>query len=166
MKNLILLIVLIPTFIKAQENPLEIFKPLENYIWIADGQWQDNSSFKQELSLEFALEDKIVKVKSLGFTNKEQTEFGVRNHGIRQFDSKSEKIRFWEFDVFGNLTEGTVKSEGKNIIYSYDYEGISITEMWIYKNQKTYDFIVGIYDNNIWVKKFLQTEFKRKKKTS
>ena len=164
MKKLFLLILLIPFISKAQENPLEIFRPLENYIWSAEGKWGDGSTFKQDISLEFSLNDKIVKVESMGFTNTEQTELGLRNHGIRQYDEKSNKIRFWEFDVFGTLTEGTVENDGKNLIYRYDYGGTFVTEMWIYENEKTYGFIVGVYDDGKWKQKFLETEFKGKTK--
>jgi len=161
MKKLIVLLFLFPIALKAQDNPLMIFKPLENYNWSAEGKWGDGSIFKQEISLEFSLDNKIVKVESMGFTNKEQTEFGLRNHGVRQYDEKSKTIRFWEFDIFGNLTEGTLESEGKNLIYKYNYGGTFVTEMWIYKNEKTYGFIVGVYENNEWKQKFLETEFKR-----
>lgn len=121
MKKIFVLILLLPMLLNAQENPLEIFKPLENFIWKAKGKWSDGSTFKQEVSLKFLLDNKIVKVESKGYTNKEQTEFGLRNYGIRQYDVKSKTIRFWEFDIFGTLTEGTVESEGKNLIYKYDY---------------------------------------------
>lgn len=83
MKNLIILLFLVPIVLKAQANPLTIFKSLENYIWTAEGKWGDGSTFKQEINLEFSLDNKIVKVESMGFINKEQTEFGLRNHGIR-----------------------------------------------------------------------------------
>lgn len=164
MKKLHLLLCIIPLLLNAQENPLEMFKPLEGYIWCAEGKWGDGSNFKQEISLKFSLDNKIVKVESLGYTNKEQTEFGPRNHGIRQYDNKLRKIRFWEFDIFGNMTEGTVLQEGKNIIYNYDYGGTKLTEIWIYKNERTYDFVVGVYENGIWEQKFLETTFKGKMK--
>lgn len=165
MKNIIILLFFIPIALKSQENPLTIFQPLENYIWSAEGKWGDGSTFKQEVSFEFSLENKIVKVESNGFTNMEQTEFGLRNHGIRQYDEKLKKIRFWEFDIFGNVTEGTVESDGKNLIYRYDYGGTLVTEMWNYKNKLTYDFIVGVYENGEWKQKFLETEFVGKLKT-
>ncbi|MDA0197089.1 MAG: hypothetical protein O2887_19275 [Bacteroidetes bacterium] len=159
MKKLIVLFFLIPMGLFAQENPLSIFKPLENYIWNAEGKWGDETLFKQEISLEFSLQDKIVKVDSKGFTNMEQTQFGLRNHGIRQYDVNVKKIRFWEFDVFGNITEGTVEKNGKDIIYKYDYGGTFVTEMWKYIDKLTYDFIVGVYENGEWKQKFLETKF-------
>lgn len=159
MRNLIVLFFLIPVGLLAQENPLFIFKPLENHIWKAEGKWGDGSTFKQEISLEFSLENHLVKVESKGFTNMEQTAFGLRNHGVRQFDQNLKKIRFWEFDVFGNVTEGTVESDGKDIIYRYDYGGTYVTEMWKYKNDTVYDFVVGVLENGEWKQKFLETQF-------
>lgn len=159
MNKIIFLLFLAPMLVKAQDHPLAIFKPLENYIWSAEGTWGDGSKFKQDITLEFSLDDKIVKVESMGFTNMEQTAFGPRNHGIRQYDEKSGKIKFWEFDVFGNVTQGTVMGEGKNLIYSYDYGGTLVTEMWIYKENHTYDFIVGVYEDGEWQQKFLETAF-------
>ena len=159
MKSLVILLFLMPVALMAQDNSLTIFKSLEKYTWKAEGKWGDGSSFKQEISLKFSLNDKLVIVESLGFTNEEQTEFGLRNHGIRQYDEKSKTIRFWEFDVFGNTTEGTVEIDGKNLKYKYDYGGTFVTEMWIYKNEQSYDFIVGVYESGEWKQKFLVTEF-------
>ena len=162
MKKLLLLILFSPLLTIAQDNPLDIFKPLENNIWYAEGKWGDGSDFKQEISLAYSLDDKIVKVQSKGFTDKEQTVFGLRNHGIRYYDQESKQIKFWEFDVFGGLTEGSVKADGKNLIYSYDYGGTIVTEMWRFKDESTYDYIVGIFSDGQWQQKFLETEFRRK----
>ena len=162
MKKVFVLLLLVPSIIYSQDNPLDIFKPLEKHIWQAEGKWGDGSSFKQEINFEFSLKDKIVKVESLGFTNEQQTEFGLRNQGIRQYDPKAKKIKFWEFDVFGGLTEGTVEANGKDFIYKYDYAGTSLTEMWVYKDQYTYDYVVGVFDGNEWKQKFLETKFVRK----
>lgn len=162
MKKLLLLF-LLPIVLQAQNNPLAMFKPLQGGIWAAEGTWGDGSTFKQEIRVTFSLKDKIVKVNSKGFTNEAQTEFGLRNHGIRQYDPATKAVRFWEFDVFGNVTQGIVKQEGKNIIYSYDYGGTQVTEMWQYKDENTYDFIVGIYKEGHWEQKFLETVFRRKK---
>ncbi len=164
MRRIFILISLFPILLIGQENPLEIFKPLEKYIWNAEGKWGDGSMFKQEVSLSFSMNDKIVIVESKGFTNNEKTEFGLRNHGIRQFDEKSKKIRFWEFDVFGTVTKGYVESNDKNLVYQYQYGETFVTEMWIYKNENTYEFIVGIYENGKWTQKFLDTKFIGKEK--
>ena len=34
----------------------------------------------------------------------------------------------------------------------------------MYKNENTYEFIVGIYDNGKWTQKFLETKFIGKEK--
>lgn len=161
MKKIVLIYLLTSIAIQAQEKPLDIFKPLENYVWKAEGVWSDGSQFKQEISFKFSLNSQLVNVQTLGYVNKEQTEFGLRNQGIRQYDQKLEKIRFWEFDVFGGLTKGTVEAVGDNLIYTYDYGGTTVTEMWIYKNERTYDYIVGIIEDGKWQTKFLETEFSR-----
>ena len=163
-KNIQLLLFLIPFLTLGQENPLDIFKPLQNHVWYAEGKWGDGGDFKQQISLELSLDDKIVTVQSKGFTDKEQTVFGLRNHGIRHYDQESKQIKFWEFDVFGGLTEGTVKADGKNLIYSYDYGGTFVTEMWLYKNESNYDYIVGVYADGEWKQKFLETAFKGRPK--
>lgn len=163
MNRFLLIILFLPIFLKAQDNSLEIFKPLENHIWYAEGEWGDGSLFKQEIKVEFTLSRKLVKVQTFSFVNEEQTEYGLRNEGIRQFDEKLNLIKFWEFDVYGNLTEGTVRSEEKNLIYQYNNgDGTIITEMWIYKDSETYDFIIGVYEDGLWKQVFLVTEFKRK----
>ena len=143
---------------------MDIFKPLEKYTWKAEGNWGDGSKFKQEIELSFSLQGNLVEVESMGFTNSEQTEFGMRNHGVRQFDKESGAIRFWEFDVFGGVTKGTVKGEDRNLVYVYEYGGATVTEMWIYKDPKTYTYIVGMHENGKWSQKFLETEFKGFKK--
>ena len=163
MKTYILLILLIPTFTFSQIHPIKIFEPLVGYSWSAEGTWGDGSTFKQEITYEFSLNGKLVISKSKGFIDKEQTIYGLRNHGIRQFDAKKGKIRFWEFDIFDNVTEGTVEKNGRNFIYTYDYDGNIVTEMWIYKDEVTYGFIVGVYSDGEWQQKFLETQFKGQK---
>jgi len=55
MKRIFILIFLFPILVIGQENPLEIFKPLENYIWNDEGKWADGSLFKQEVSLSISI---------------------------------------------------------------------------------------------------------------
>ncbi len=102
----------------------------------------------------------IILAESVGYIDKEQTKLGQRNHGIRQYDEKSNVIRFWEFDVFGGVTKGIVFSEGKNIVYQYEYGGVSITDMWEYVDDSTYNFKVGNYKDGVWIQIYLSTQFK------
>lgn len=161
MKNIaLLLILLIPIMAFGQNSRLSIFDNLVAKTWKAEGNWGDGSKFKQEIKINYSLDSTIIIAHSIGFIDKEQTKLGLRNHGIRQFDKKSNSIKFWEFDVWGGLTEGIVISEGKNIIYQYNYGGSSVTDMWEYVNDSTYNFKVGDYKDGVWKQLYLSTQFK------
>ncbi len=161
MKNVIILLLLsISISSWGQEANLYIFKNLTNKVWKAEGNWEDGTTFKQEIIFEFDLDSTIVIAKSKGFTNKEQTEYGPRNHGIRKYDEITKVIHFWEFDVFGGVTEGVVKIYDKNIVYQYEYGDSLITDMWEYVDNTTYNFIIGNYKDGEWKQKYLQTKFK------
>lgn len=145
----------------GQVKDLSLFENLVNKTWSAQGQWEnDGPKFKQEVRFYFDLENTIVIAKSKGFINKEQTKFGNRNHGVRHYDKATNTIRFLEFDVFGNVTKGTVVSEGKSIIYQYKYGDSVITDMWEYVNDYTYNFKVGTYKDGQWEQLYLNTVFK------
>jgi len=143
----------------AQSNPLSAFEPLLNKTWIAQGEWGDGSIFKQQTTFTSALEGKIILAKSKGYVNKEQTEFGNRNHGIRYLDAISNTMKFKEFDVFGGLTEGEIKLQGKNISYVYNYGESIVTDNWEYVNDSLYNFKVGEFDGNSWKQVYLETQF-------
>ena len=98
-------------------------------------------------------------MESIGFVDKAQTKLGPRNHGVRQFDEETNTIKFWEFDVFGGLTKGTVFAEGKNILYQYKYGNSVVTDMWEYVDDATYNFKVGNYENGKWKQVYLSTKF-------
>ncbi|WP_109299670.1 hypothetical protein [Aquimarina sp. AU474] len=158
---LVLLLISISSW--GQESDLSIFESLTGKVWKAEGSWGDGSAFKQEIVFSFDLNNTIVITKSKGFTNKEQTQYGARNHGIRKFDTNTKTIKFWEFDVFGGLTKGEVKVVGKNILYQYQYGETIVTDMWEYVDENTYNFKVGNYENDTWKQLYLETQFKAKK---
>lgn len=145
----------------AQENPLVVFEPFMEKEWSAEGKWGDGSVFKQELFVKYSLDSTLVLVHSKGFTNQDQSTYGDRNHGIRRFDAASNQLVFYEFDVFGGLTQGTVKASGKDLVYTYDYQGTMVTDYWSYIDSNTYGFKVGIYDGT-WQQVFLETTFTAK----
>lgn len=160
MKKTILILALgLFTTSHGQQNKLDFFDNLINKNWQAEGNWTDGSKFKQEIEFQYSLDGTLVLVKSKGFTNKEQTAYGERNHGIRKYDSKSDTVRFWEFDVFGGVTEGIVTTKGKDIIYSYKYGETTVTDYWGYVDANTYNFTVGDYVNGNWTKTYLSTQF-------
>ena len=165
MKNIaIVLILLLPLVTLGQKSELSIFDALVAKTWKAEGNWGDGSKFIQEITMNYSLDSTIVIVNSIGFTDKEQTTLGARNHGVRQFDKESKSIKFWEFDVFGGLTEGVVFTEGKNILYQYEYGDSHVTEMWEYVDASTYHFKVGNYEDGIWKQTYLSTQFREVKK--
>lgn len=160
-KLTILIFLITWSFLTAQDNPLSSgFKNLVGKRWKAEGSWSDGSKFKQEIDFTYSLEGKIVITESKGFINKEQTEYGHRNHGIRKYDTESKTIQFWEFDVFGGVTQGKVVFDGQNILYQYSYGGTEVTDAWEYVNDTTYNFKVGSYSNGEWKQIYLETQFK------
>ncbi|WP_353777403.1 hypothetical protein [Winogradskyella sp. 3972H.M.0a.05] len=153
----------LPLIMAAQDSQLSVFDNLVDKTWYAEGKWGDGSAFKQEVTFEYDLGKAIVTAKSKGFVDAEQTKIGDRNLGIRKFDKSSNTIKFWEFDVFGGVTEGTVMQEGKNIVYQYKYGTSIVTDMWEYVDDSTYNFKVGSYKDGKWEQVYLSTKFIQKK---
>lgn len=154
---LLTLFISITTF--GQKSELSIFDNLVSKTWKAEGEWGNGTKFMQEITFTYSLDKKLVIAESIGFVDKAQTKLGPRNHGIRQFDAATNTIKFWEFDVFGGLTQGTVSAEGKNIVYQYKYGDAIITDMWEYVDDSTYNFKVGSYENGQWKQVYLSTRF-------
>lgn len=141
-------------------NPLDGFSTLKGKTWVAEGEWGDGSVYKQEITFSSQLDGKLIIAESDGFIDQSQTEWGHRNHGIRKWNEEKGIVEFWEYDVFGGMTYGTVSIEGKNMYYSYDYGGTQVTDAWIFKDDRTYQFKVGSYENGQWNQIYLDTEFK------
>ena len=164
LKTYLLFILCLPLVVMSQENRLYGFDNLVDKIWIADGKWSNGSKFKQEVTYSYDLNKTIVIANSKGFTNQAQTEYGNRNHGVRQYNAKEDKVEFWEFDVFGGVTKGTVEFKDKTIFYHYKYGESMVTDCWKYVDDNTYKFTVGSYKDGEWEAVYLQTEFKLKNK--
>ncbi|MFD2564194.1 hypothetical protein [Aquimarina rubra] len=160
------LLAIISISTQSQENNLLIFKNLVGKEWKSEGKWGDGTVFKQETVFTFDLNSTLVIAKSKGFTDQKQTQYGWRNHGIRKFDTETKTIKFWEFDVFGGVTEGTVTVDGKNLIYQYPYGESIVTDMWEYIDDHTYNFKVGNYVNGNWKQVYLETQFKALKSSN
>ena len=159
MKYLLALVLCTLAFSTGIAQDLSIFSPLMDKSWHAEGKWGDGSSFKQEITFHYDLQEKIVIAKSRGYINQEQTEYGDRNHGIRKVNPETGKIEFWEFDVFGGVTQGEVTAEGKDIIYTYTYGTSVVTDYWKYIDDDTYQYTVGSYSDGVWKQKYLETTF-------
>lgn len=143
---------------KAQEQ-LSIFKNLIGKTWSAEGSWGDGNKFKQETFFEYGLDSTLVLAHSKGYTNKEQTIYGDRNHGIRKWNSEKGYLEFWEFDVFGGVTWGKIFVQGKNLRYEYIYGETLVSDYWEYVDDNTYNFIVGNFKDGEWKQIFLKTQF-------
>ena len=143
----------------GQQKDLKGFEALTGKTWLAEGKWANGRSFKQEITFEYGLDSTIVIVRTKGFTDAQQQNYGQRNHGIRQYDQVAKKTRFWEYDVFGGVTTGEVVFEQGNVYYTYSYGDTELTDAWIRKDEYTYEFIVGTRIKGRWNKKFLKTKF-------
>ncbi len=145
----------------CQNSDLSIYKNLVDKTWKLEGTWGDGSKLKQEITFEYHLNKSIVIAKTIGYTNKAQTKFGERNYGIRKYDATSKQIKFWEFDVFGGVTTGKIYLEGKNIVHQYQYgDDTTLTDMWEYVDDSTYNLKIGKYKNGIWEQVYLNTPIK------
>lgn len=138
----------------AQDLPLQAFEAFIG-TWKAVGVWGDGSKFYQVTTFAYDLNGSIVTAKAHGYTDQDQKVIGPRNHGIRQYNATSQKILFWEFDVFGGLTTGEVTFEGNDMFYTYDYGGTLVTDGWIRQDDGTFEFVVGTRENGVWTQTFL-----------
>lgn len=157
------ILILTASISSAQENPIVAFDNLVGDSWISEGLQLGGFEGKTVHEITWGLNEKIVKVKT--FTTDPETRIVVlRNEGIRAFNSSSNKLEFYEFDKLGGISVGIIKIDGKNIHFEYSYEGLALRDSWIYKSKNEYLFIVGIWGNGEWDKKFYETSFKRVEK--
>lgn len=163
MQKSFLFLIFLPNFLFAQPPNWGAFNNLIDKTWEAIGKWGDGSPFQQSIHYAYDLNEQIIIAKSKGFIDKAQTKMGNRNHGIRKYDLEAKKFVFWEFDVFGGVTQGDLLLEDKNISYQYQYGTSVVTDRWEYVNDSTYTFIVGEFENGVWKQKYLETTFRQKK---
>lgn len=161
--TLLIITLLISGFSFSQKQDLSIFKNLVNKTWKAGGEWSDGNSFYQEITFMYSKDSSIIISKTIGFLNKDKTEKGQRNLGTRTIDQKTDEIKFSEYDIFGGLTEGSIKVKGNDIIYEYQYGKMLVTDLWEYVDDNTYNFKVGDYKKGTWKEVFLKTQFKATK---
>lgn len=134
----------IPLEMPKKEEPRQLlaFQNLIGGTWTIKADLGNGEVFHQKQQYEWSLNKTIVKVKTQGTIDEETKEFGLRNEGIRAFNPQDNTIRFWEFDVFGGVTEGVVLTEVNNFEYIYNYYGHTIRDKWIYVDKDTYEFII------------------------
>jgi len=155
---IILLFMTFPFYLKAQSPDWSSFEHLIGKTWHAEESWENGGSFKQTVHFSYDLSKQIVLAKSMGYLDQEQKEFGDRNHGIRKYDATKEGFVFYEFDVFGGLTTGEMMMKGKDIIYLYEYQSLSLKDTWTYVDDVTYTFTVS--ENKDGGQVYLETTFR------
>lgn len=143
--------------------------PLENLIggsWEIDTQWGDGTKFKQEITYSWSLSEKMISSKTTGNISKTGYEQGLRSEGVRVWNSTDSTLKFWEFDIFGTITEGTILIDGNNHYYQYSYEtgdGImTLTDGWEFISKNEYTYSVGVFEDGMWTQKYLSGSMMRK----
>ncbi len=150
-----------------KETKFEAHQNLIGGTWKLNATWNDGSPHKLHIEYRLGLNDAIIKTKTYGNIKEIGYEFGLRNEGIRYLSNQTGLKTFYEFDVFGSLTKGDIKYDGKNIYYTYEYfskeNKTVITDGWEFIDSDTYNYSIGIYDFKAkkWVQKFLNAQIKR-----
>ncbi len=146
--------------VPSNANPINA---LTSSTWKCDGKWSNENPFKQEITYTWDIPGKVIHTLTYGNVSSTSYEWGVRNSGIRMV----EEGKFWEFDVFGQVTEGELFFEGSNIYYSYAYgageDKMILTDGWELVNTDEYVLRVGNYTEGKWQAVFLEASCVRKK---
>ena len=125
----------------AQDTKLTMFENIVGSTWISEGKQLGGHDGKTVKEISAGLDGKIIKVKTY-ITDPQTLEFGLRNEGIRIYNSKTEQLEFYEFDKLGNVSKGVVKRDGKNIHYEYKYGDLLLRDSWIYQSDDEYTYKV------------------------
>jgi len=145
--------------IKAQK-PLDTFFNLINGTWVSEGRQLGGHEGTTKKIYEWGLNENLVKVKTYT-TDPKTLKFYLRNEGVRFWRVKDSLVLFYEFDAFGEMTEGIVTFNENDIHYDYEYEGYKLRDSWIYVNGDTYKYIVGVWEDEAWKEKFHESQFIR-----
>lgn len=151
--------------IQDGKAPLQAFENLVGGTWEGKGAWEGGTPFNQHITFEWGLAGKMIRVKTYGNIRREGNEFGLRNEGVRMWSAETDTVKFWEFDIFGGVTEGIVDTDGDNIYYHYQYDAgdgpVGLTDAWMYQDENTYHYIVGVYQDEKWKQIYLSTTMTR-----
>lgn len=166
---LITLLVSSMTFAQTiQDRPLtkeETYKVYFNFIggtWETKGKWQNGTEYHQEIVVEMELTKNIFTVKTRDYIDSKKFDNSQRNYGIRAWDKNEQKMKFWEFDVFGGITEGEIKIDGQNIYHIYHYHNKTLADAWIYVDKDTYTYKVCEFANGKLGKEYMVSTYRRK----
>lgn len=146
----------------SQNNsPLSFFENLMDGKWEMKGTWGKGKSFRQVQVYSWGLNKTLVKVNTFGTIDQKTGAFGLRNEGIRAWDANKKQLVFWEFDIFGGITQGTCTIKGNMLYYDYQYQGQHFRDSWQKLDEHTYAYKVGTVKNGQWLKIFLSSTYKR-----
>ena len=151
----------------TKEETYKIYANLVGGKWDTKGKWQSGAEYHQELIVDMELTKNIFTVKTYDHIDSKQFDNSQRNYGIRTWDSKEQKMKFWEFDVFGGITTGEVFIDNNNIYHIYQYPDnkggmITLADAWIYVDIDTYSFKVCEYTDGKPGKEYMTSTYKRK----
>lgn len=152
----------------TKEESYSKYSNLLGGIWATKGKWQSGSEYHQEILVETELSKNIFTVKTQDYVDSKKFDNARRNYGIRAWDDKEKKMKFWEFDVFGGIITGEILFEGNNIYHIYVYpmksgETKTLVDAWIYVDNDTYTFKIAEYANGKPGKEFITSTYKRKR---
>ena len=150
----------------SREAAYHLFAPLIG-TWETKGKWKDGTAYHQEIIVATELTRNIFTAKTQDYIDSKQFDDARRNFGIRAWDKKEQKMKFWEFDVFGGITTGEILFEGRDIYFVYDYpekDGTprKMADAWIFVDKDTYSFSIGIFKDGKLDRVFLTSIYKRK----
>jgi len=146
---------------------LQPFSPIVGATWKANGKWKDGRPFKQEVEYRWGVGSQNVQVATKSYLDTSFTGFGAFSEGVHAWDNNNNQIRFWNFDMYGNIVEGKVLTKGKDITYVYNYKAedgteIAMTDMWKWVKEDKYMFKVGTMEDGEWKEVYLETYFFKK----
>jgi hypothetical protein len=160
------LAVMSQTGVLTKDAAYKIYSNLVGGKWETKGRWENGGQFHQEVLVETELTKNIFIVKTHDYIDSKQFDNARRNYGVRAWDDKAGKMKFWEFDVFGGMISGEVVINGNNIYHVYDYtnkkgETKALVDAWIYVDQDTYTFKVAEFVNGKPGKEYMTSTYKR-----
>lgn len=144
----------------AQDNAILALKNLAGSTWISEGEQLGGHQGKTVKEMSWGLDGKIVKVKTYT-TDPKTLEFGLRNEGVRIFNTTTGQLEFYEFDKFGGVSQGVIIVDGKNLHYEYQYGDLLLRDSWYYRNDNEYLYIVASWQDGKQTQKYHEGVFVR-----
>lgn len=124
------------------QSKLSVFDNIAGSTWIAEGKQLGGHDGKTVKEISWGLNGKLIKVKTYT-TDPKTFEFGLRNEGVRIFNSETSTIEFYEFDKLGVVSKGKVIIEEKDIHYEYEYGDLTLRDSWIFVSNDQYNYVVA-----------------------